>query len=157
MSTFVAKPKEVVRQWFEIDAEGVVLGRLASTVAAMLRGKNKPHFATNADTGDFIIIVNAEKVLLTGKKLDKKIYRHHSLYPGGMKEIKCRDLMAKRPERIIELAVRGMLPKNAFGRALYKKLKVFAGPEHSHQAQNPQKFDLSFLDGQKKSSASSNK
>ena len=142
MKTFMAKPQEVERKWYVVDAEGKPLGRLASEVAAILRGKNKPIFTPHVDTGDHVIVLNAEKVLLTGNKLDQKLYRHHSLHPGGMKEIKYRHLMAKHPERAIELAVKGMLPKNSLGRQMFRKLKVYAGPEHDHQAQKPEVLDL---------------
>ncbi len=142
MKTFMAKPQEVERKWYVVDAEGKPLGRLASEVAAILRGKNKPIFTPHVDTGDHVIVLNAEKVLLTGNKLDQKLYRHHSLHPGGMKEIKYRHLMAKHPERAIELAVKGMLPKNSLGRQMFRKLKVYAGSEHDHQAQKPEVLDL---------------
>jgi large subunit ribosomal protein L13 len=142
MKTFMAKPEEVKRKWYIVDAEGKVLGRLASEVAKILRGKNKPIYTPHEDTGDFVIVLNADKVVLTGKKLDQKIYRHHSGYPGGMKEVKYRHLMEARPEKAVELAVKGMLPKNSLGRAMYKKLKVYKGSEHSHQAQQPEILNL---------------
>jgi large subunit ribosomal protein L13 len=142
MKTFMAKPEEVKRKWYIVDAEGKVLGRLASEVAKILRGKNKPIYTPHEDTGDFVIVLNADKVVLTGKKLDQKIYRHHSGYPGGMKEVKYRHLMETRPEKAVELAVKGMLPKNSLGRAMYKKLKVYKGSEHSHQAQQPEILNL---------------
>ena len=138
MSTYVAKPADMQRKWYVIDAEGQALGRLASEIARILRGKHKPAYTPFIDTGDYVIVVNAEKIVLTGKKLDQKMYRYHTQYPGGLKEIKYRDLMQKKPERAIELAVKGMLPKNALGRAMFKKLKVYAGPDHEHAAQKPE-------------------
>jgi large subunit ribosomal protein L13 len=138
MKTFMAKAEEVQRKWYVIDAEGLVLGRLASEVAKILRGKNKPCYTPHCDTGDHVIVLNADKVVLTGKKLDQKMYRHHSLYPGGMKEISYRTFMATKPERAVELAIKGMLPHNTLGRAMYKKLKVYQGSEHEHQAQMPE-------------------
>lgn len=138
MKTLSAKNSEVQRKWHLVNAEGLVLGRLAAQVAAILRGKNKPIFTPHVDTGDFVIIVNAEKVHLTGKKLDDKVYYHHSMYPGGLKKKTVREIMADRPERIILSAVRGMLPKNKLGRQQFKKLKVYCGPEHPHKAQNPE-------------------
>lgn len=142
MKTFMAKAEEVQRKWYVIDAEGIVLGRLASEVAKILRGKNKPTYTPHCDTGDHVIVLNADKVVLTGKKLDQKMYRHHSLYPGGMKEISYRTFMATKPERAVELAIKGMLPHNSLGRAMYKKLKVYQGSEHEHQAQNPEVLKL---------------
>ncbi len=142
MSTYVAKPGDIQRKWYVIDADGLVLGRLASEVAKILRGKNKPEYTPFLDTGDFVVIVNAAKVKLTGNKLAQKHYRYHTQYPGGLKEVKYESLMQKRPEKVIELAVKGMLPKNSLGRAMYKKLKVYAGPEHSHAAQQPQALQL---------------
>jgi large subunit ribosomal protein L13 len=138
MKTFMAKAEEVQRKWYVIDAEGLVLGRLASEVAKILRGKNKPIYTPHCDAGDHVIVINAEKVVLTGKKLDQKMYRHHSLFPGGMKEISYRTFMATKPERAVELAIKGMLPHNALGRAMYKKLKVYKGSEHEQQAQMPE-------------------
>jgi len=142
MKTFVAKPEEVKRKWYVIDAEGKPLGRLASEVAKILRGKHKPIYTPHVDTGDFVIVINAEKVVLTGKKLEQKYYRHHSLYPGGMKEVKYRIFMQKNPEKAIEVAVKGMLPKNSLGRAMFRKLKVYRGSEHKHQAQQPEVLEL---------------
>lgn len=142
MKTYMAKESEIKRKWFVIDAEGKPLGRLSSEVAKILRGKNKPTFTPHMDTGDFVIILNADKVVLTGKKLDQKIYRHHSLYPGGMKETKYRHLMEQKPEKVIELAVKGMLPHNSLGRSMYRKLKVYKGTDHEHQAQMPEKLEL---------------
>ena len=142
MSTFMAKPETVERKWYVIDAEGVVLGRLASQVAVMLRGKNKPTFTPHVDTGDFVIVVNTDKIVLTGKKLDDKIYYHHTGYPGGLKETKYRDLMANKSEFALKKAVRGMLPKGPLGNKMFKKLKVYAGPEHEHAAQKPETFEM---------------
>lgn len=142
MKSFMAKAEEVSRKWYVVDAEGKPLGRLASEVAKILRGKHKPTYTPHVDTGDNVIVLNAEKVVLTGKKLDQKMYRHYSGYPGGMKEIKYRLFMEKRPERAVELAIKGMLPKNSLGRAMYRKLKVYKGNEHEHQAQRPEKLEL---------------
>ena len=142
MSTFMAKASNVERQWYVIDAENLVLGRLASQVAAMLRGKHKPTFTPHVDTGDYIIVVNAEKLVLTGKKLDQKMYRHHTGYPGGLKETTYRRLMATKPEFALKEAVRGMLPKGPLGYAMLKKLHVYAGPNHEHQAQKPVVFEV---------------
>ena len=142
MSTYMAKPANVERKWYVIDAEGVVLGRLASQVALMLRGKHKPTFTPHVDTGDFIIVVNTDKIVLTGNKLNDKIYYHHTGHPGGLKETKYRDLMANKSEFALKKAVRGMLPKGPLGNKMIKKLKVYAGPEHEHQAQKPEAFEL---------------
>ena len=142
VSTYIAKPQEVERQWYVIDAEGQVLGRLASQVASMLRGKHKPTFTPNCDCGDYIIVVNADKLVLTGKKLDKKIYRYHTGYPGGLKEIPYRKLMATKSEFAFREAVRRMLPKGPLGYRMAKKLFVYAGPEHKHQAQKPVEYKL---------------
>ena len=142
MSTFMAKASNVERQWYVIDAENQVLGRLASQIAAMLRGKHKPTFTPHVDTGDYIIVVNAEKLVLTGKKLDQKMYRHHTGYPGGLKETSYRRLMATKPEFALKEAVRGMLPKGPLGYAMLKKLHVYAGPNHEHQAQKPVVFEV---------------
>lgn len=143
MSTYVAKPTEIERKWFVVDADGQVLGRLASEIAKVLRGKNKPSYTPFLDTGDYVIVVNAAKIVLTGKKLDQKLYRYHTLYPGGLKEVKYRNLMQNKPEKVLELAVKGMLPKNALGRAMYRKLKVYAGAEHEQAAQKPEVLTLS--------------
>ena len=137
MKTFMAKPGEVERKWYVVDATDLVLGRLASNVAAVLRGKNKPIFTPNVDTGDFVIVINADKVRLTGKKLEQKYYRYHTGYIGGLKEIQYKDMMEKKPVLAVELAVKGMLPKNSLGRKMFKKLKVYAGSEHPHAAQQP--------------------
>jgi large subunit ribosomal protein L13 len=140
--TFSPKAADVQRQWHVIDAEDVVLGRLASHVAALLRGKHKPIFAPYLDTGDFVIVVNASKVALTGTKLtDKRLYRH-SGYPGGIRSVTYEELLAKHPERLVERAVRGMLPKSTLGRSMLRKLKVYAGPDHPHQAQQPVPFTI---------------
>ena len=138
MKSFMASPATIERKWYVVDATGYTLGRLAANVAAVLRGKNKPTFTPSLDTGDYVIIVNADKVKVTGKKLDQKIYFNHSDYVGGMKETTLRELMAKKPERAVELAVKGMLPKGALGRTMYTKLHVYAGPEHDHAAQKPE-------------------
>lgn len=142
MKTYYAKPGEVEREWLLIDATDIPLGRLASEVASILKGKRKPQYTPNVDTGDFVVVVNASKVKLTGNKLaDKKKYRH-SGYPGGLKETPISEMLAKRPERVVEGAVKGMLPKNTLGRAMGKKLKVYGGPDHPHQAQNPRQINL---------------
>jgi len=142
MKTYVAKPAEISRKWYVVDAQGRVLGRMASEIAAILRGKNKPEFTPFMDAGDFVIVINASKIVLTGNKLDQKLYRYHTGYPGGLKEIKYRNMIQNKPEKVIELAVKGMLPKNALGRAMYKKLFVYAGPDHEQAAQQPQILDL---------------
>jgi large subunit ribosomal protein L13 len=142
MKTFMAKAEEVKRKWYVVDADGKPLGRLASEVAKILRGKNKPTYTPHVDTGDHLIVLNAEKVVLTGNKLDQKYYRHFSGFPGGMKEMKYRQLMATKPEKAIELAVKGMLPHNSLGRAMYRKLNVYKGAEHEHQAQQPDKLEI---------------
>ncbi|BCU80425.1 MULTISPECIES: 50S ribosomal protein L13 [Polycladomyces] len=141
-TTYMAKPNEVERKWYVVDAKGKPLGRVASQVAAILRGKHKPQFTPHVDTGDFVIVINASEVELTGKKATKKIYYRHSGYPGGLKATTAGDMRNNRPERMIELAVKGMLPKNSLGRKQFKKLKVYAGPEHPHQAQNPEVWEL---------------
>lgn len=137
MKTYMAKPAEVERKWYVVDATDMVLGRLASQVAMVLRGKNKPTFTPNVDTGDYVIIINADKVRLTGKKLEKKYYRYHTGYIGGLKEVQYKKLMAEKPEFVVYKAVKGMLPKNVIGRTMIKKLHVYAGNEHNHQAQQP--------------------
>lgn len=142
LKTFMPKAADITRQWYVVDAEGLVLGRLASEVANILRGKNKPIYTPNVDTGDYVIIVNADKVIMTGKKLDQKIYYHHSGYPGGLKETKYRKLLAEKPEFAVRHAIVGMLPKGPLGRQMAKKLKVYSGPEHEHAAQQPVKLDL---------------
>jgi len=140
--TFSPKPADVQRQWYVIDATDVVLGRLASHVATLLRGKHKPIFAPHVDTGDFVIVINADKVALSGNKLEQKKAYRHSGYPGGLRAVSYGELMEKRPDRAVEKAVKGMLPKNALGRKMVKKLKVYAGPEHPHQAQSPVPFEI---------------
>lgn len=142
MATYMAKPETVERKWYVIDADGVVLGRLASQVALMLRGKHKPTFTPHVDTGDYIIVVNTDKIAMTGRKLDQKIYYHHTGYPGGLKETKYRDLLANKSEFAFKKAVRGMLPKGPLGNKMFKKLKVYAGPEHEHAAQKPEVFEI---------------
>ena len=138
MQTYMANPDKIERKWYVVDAEGCTLGRLASGVASVLRGKNKPQFTPHVDTGDYVIVVNADKIKVTGKKMDQKIYYHHSDYVGGMKETTLKEMMAKKPEKVIELAVKGMLPKGPLGRTMIKKLHVYAGAEHAHQAQKPE-------------------
>ena len=142
MKTFVPKAHEIERQWYVVDAQGMVMGRLASEVAKILRGKHKPIYSPSVDTGDHVIIINADKVILTGHKLDQKIYYHHSGYPGGLKKTKYRQLMAKKPEFAVRRSIEGMLPKNPLGRKMGKKLFVYAGPDHAHQAQKPQLLEL---------------
>ena len=138
----MANPATIERKWYVVDAAGLTLGRLSSEVAKILRGKNKPIFTPHEDTGDYVIIVNAEKIAVTGKKLNQKIYYNHSDYVGGMKETDLKTMLAKKPERVIELAVKGMLPKGPLGRSMIKKLFVYAGPEHKHQAQKPEALSL---------------
>ena len=138
MKSFMASPATIERKWYVVDATGYTLGRLASEVAKVLRGKNKPIFTPHMDCGDYVIVVNAEKIKVTGKKLDQKIYYNHSDYVGGMKETTLKEMMAKKPEKVVELAVKGMLPKGPLGRTMYKKLFVYAGPEHKHEAQKPE-------------------
>ena len=142
MKTYMAHVDNVDRKWYVVDAEGLVLGRLASKVAAILRGKNKPTFTPNVDTGDFVIIVNSDKVVLTGKKLEKKYYRYHTGYIGSLKEIQYKTLMATKSDLAVYEAVKGMLPKNSLGRKMLTKLKVYKGPDHNHQAQQPQALKL---------------
>lgn len=138
MKTYMASPEKIERKWYVVDAAGKTLGRLSSEIAKVLRGKNKPEYTPHIDTGDYVVVVNADKIEVTGKKLDQKIYYHHSDYVGGMKETTLREMMAKKPEKVIELAVKGMLPKGPLGRAMHKKLHVYAGPEHEQQAQKPE-------------------
>lgn len=142
MKTFMAKAETVQRKWYIVDAEGKTLGRLASKVASILRGKHKPTYTPHVDTGDHVIILNVEKVILTGKKLDQKLYRHHSQYPGGLKEVTYRILMATKPEFAFFEAVRGMLPHNSLGRGMIKKLRIYQGTEHDHEAQLPEVLEL---------------
>ncbi len=138
MKTYMANPDKIERKWYLVGAQGLTLGRMASEVAKVLRGKNKPEFTPHVDTGDYVVIVNAEKVKVTGKKLKQKIYYNHSDYVGGMRETTLSDMMQKKPERVVELAVKGMLPKGPLGREMIKKLHVYAGPEHKQQAQKPE-------------------
>ena len=140
MKSFMASPETIERKWYVVDADGCTLGRLASEVAKVLRGKNKAIFTPHIDTGDYVIVVNADKIKVTGKKLEQKMYYHHSDYVGGMKEATLKEMLAKKPEKVIELAVTGMLPKGPLGREMYKKLFVYAGPEHKHEAQKPEKL-----------------
>jgi len=142
MKTFVAKPADVKREWFVVDAEGKTLGRLATEIALRLRGKHKAEYTPHVDTGDYIIVVNAEKITVTGNKAKGKIYYHHTGFIGGIKSINFEDLIQRAPERVIEKAVKGMLPKGPLGRAMYRKLKVYAGTEHQHSAQQPQVLDI---------------
>ena len=138
MKTFMASPATIDRKWYVVDATDMTLGRLASEVAKVLRGKNKAIFTPHIDTGDYVIVVNAEKIKVSGKKLDQKVYYNHSDYVGGMKETTLREKLAKKPEQVVELAVKGMLPKGPLGRQMYTKLYVYAGPEHKHAAQKPE-------------------
>lgn len=140
MRTYTTKPEDIKREWFVIDATGMTLGRLATQIATVLKGKHKPIYSPHLDTGDFVIVVNAHKVRVTGRKLDQKIYYRHSGYPGGLKEISLRDQLDRHPDRVIRLAVRGMLPKNRLGRQMIKKLKIYATPGHPHDAQQPKPF-----------------
>ena len=140
--TYVTRNKDVQREWYVVDAAGQTLGRLAARVARILHGKHKPMYSPSVDTGDFVIVVNAEKIHVTGRKLDQKIYYRYSGYPGGLKEITLRNLLQRHPARVIEHAVRGMLPKNRLGRQMFKKLKVYAGPDHPHAAQQPKQLEL---------------
>lgn len=144
MKSFMASPATIERKWYVVDAAGYTLGRLASEVAKVLRGKNKPIFTPHMDCGDYVIIVNADKVKVTGKKLDQKIYYHHSEYVGGMKETTLREMMAKKPEKVIKLAVKGMLPKGPLGKSMLKKLHVYAGPDHEQAAQKPEVLEFKF-------------
>ncbi|MBN2472117.1 MAG: 50S ribosomal protein L13 [Anaerolineae bacterium] len=142
IKTYVTKPAEVERDWWVVDAKGLTLGRLASKIAIYLKGKHKPEYAPNVDAGDFVIVINADRIHVSGQKLDDKLYYRHSGYPGGLTKTTLRTMMGKQPERVIELAVRGMLPKNALGRKMFKKLKVYAGDTHPHEAQQPKKMEL---------------
>ncbi|MBC7248808.1 MAG: 50S ribosomal protein L13 [Anaerolineae bacterium] len=142
MKTYAVRASEIKREWFVVDAEGKTLGRLASEIAKILKGKHKPIYSPHLDVGDFVIVINADKIHVTGRKRDQKFYYRHSGYPGGLKKISLRDQLAKHPTRVLEAAVRGMLPKNRLGRRMIKKLKVYAGPEHPHQAQQPKKLVL---------------
>ncbi len=140
--TYVAKPGEVEKVWYVVDATGKTLGRLATQIASVLRGKHKPQYTPHEDVGDYVIVVNSEKVRVTGRKLDQKMYYRHSGYPGGIRGVSLRDQLNRHPERVIEHAVKGMLPRGPLGRRIFKKLKVFVGSEHTHQAQDPQVIDL---------------
>jgi large subunit ribosomal protein L13 len=142
MKTFVAKEYEVEKKWYLVNAENRILGRLASQIAVRLRGKHKPIFTPHADTGDFIVVINAEKVTLTGSKWDNKLYYRHSGYIGGLKKLSAKQLLEKKPEEVLRLAVRRMLPKNSLGRRQLKKLKIYSGPNHPHQAQEPQELEI---------------
>ena len=142
MKTFVAKEHEVERKWYLVDAADRILGRLASQIAIRLRGKHKPIFTPHADTGDFIVVINADKVALTGSKWDKKVYYRHTGYVGGLKQISAKKLLEKRPDEVLRLAVKRMLPKNSLGRKQLKKLKIYAGSDHPHQAQGPEKLEI---------------
>ena len=144
MKTFMASPATIDRKWYVVDADGCTLGRLASGVASVLRGKNKPQFTPHVDTGDYVIIVNADKIKVTGKKLEQKIYYNHSDYVGGMRETTLKEMLAKKPERVIELAVKGMLPKGPLGRSMITKLHVYAGPDHEQAAQKPEVLEIKF-------------
>ncbi len=142
MKSFTATPADIERKWYVVDAEGKTLGRLATEVATVLRGKHKPTFTPHMDCGDYVIVVNAEKVDVTGKKRKEKVYKRHTGYPGGLREITFEKLIAKKPEEIVRHAVKGMMPKGKLGRQMYKKLKVYAGPEHNHQAQKPETLEF---------------
>ena len=143
-TTYIAKIADVERKWYVVDATDKTLGRLASEIATILRGKNKPMYAPNIDAGDYVIVINAEKVAVTGKKLDQKVYTHHSGYVGGLKTITLKKQLEKKPEEVLKHAVKGMLPKNALGRKMFSKLHVYAGPEHAHAAQTPEGLELKF-------------
>lgn len=142
LSTYMARPSDITRKWYVIDAKGKPLGRVATVVATLLRGKHKPTYTPHMDTGDHVIVINAAAVVLTGRKLDQKIYFHHSGYPGGLKRVVYRNLMQRKPEFVMEKAVRGMLPKNSLGRQMFRKLHVYKGPEHKQQAQQPEIWEV---------------
>jgi large subunit ribosomal protein L13 len=142
MRTFIPKKDEIEKKWWVVNAEGKILGRLATEIADLLRGKKKPQFTSHLDTGDFVVVVNAEKIKVSGRKLDQKTYYSHSQYPGGLKEEKLKDLLERKPEDVIKKAVWGMIPKGKLGRSVYKKLKVYRGPSHPHEAQNPQEYQF---------------
>ena len=142
MKTFVAKEQDIAKKWYVVDAKDRVLGRLATQIAMRLRGKHKPVFTPHADTGDFVVVVNADKIALTGKKWDKKIYYHHTGYIGGLKQISAKELLEKKPEDILRFAVKGMLPKNSLGRRQLKKLKIYVGTDHPHEAQQPEILEI---------------
>lgn len=142
MRTFTGKTAEIKQEWYVVDAQGLTLGRLAARIAPILKGKHKPTYTPHLDCGDFVVVVNADKLRVTGRKLDQKLYHRHSGYPGGLSTITLRDQLARHPERVLELAVRGMLPKNRLGRRMFKKLKVYAGGSHPHQAQQPKPLEF---------------
>ena len=142
MKTYAVKPVDIMRQWYVVDADGKTLGRLASRIATILKGKHKPIYTPHADVGDYVIVINADKIHVTGRKMLQKMYHRHSGYPGGLKSINLRDLLQRHPTRAVEFAVRGMLPKNRLGRRMLKKLKVYAGDNHPHEAQEPQVLEL---------------
>lgn len=142
MTTYMAKPDEIERKWFEVDAENKTLGRLASEIAKILRGKHKPIYTPNVDTGDYVIVINSEKIKLTGRKLKQKKYHKHSEYPGGLKSISYEELLSEQPKKAMKHAVKGMLPKNKLGRKMLKKLKIYVGPDHPHEAQQPEELEL---------------
>lgn len=143
-TTYIAKPLEIERKWYVVDATNLTLGRLASEVAKILRGKHKPIYTPHVDTGDHVIIINADKVKVTGKKMDQKLYRHHTGHPGGLKEVTYRKMLATKPEDILMIAIKGMLPKNTLGRQMLKKLRVYRGAEHNHEAQMPEVLEIKF-------------
>ena len=142
MNTYVTKPNDIKHDWYVVDAQGRTLGRLATRIATVLKGKHKPIYSPSMDTGDYVVVINAEKIVATGHKLDEKMYYRHTGYPGGLRQINLRDQLAKHPERVISAAVRGMLPHNRLGRAMFKKLKVYAGAEHPHAAHKPKTLEL---------------
>jgi large subunit ribosomal protein L13 len=142
MKSYMARPASVERKWLLVDAEGKTLGRLATEIARLLRGKNKPHYTPHVDTGDFVVVVNAEKVVVTGKKAEQKVYRRHTGYPGGLKETSYEQMLERKPTEILRRAVKGMMPKTRLGRQQFKKLKVYAGPEHPHEAQAPASYEV---------------
>ncbi|MGF1472651.1 MAG: 50S ribosomal protein L13 [Rubrobacteraceae bacterium] len=143
MKSYMARPQEVERKWYVVDAEGKTLGRLASEIARILRGKNKPRYTPHVDTGDFVIVVNADRVSVTGKKAQQKLYRRHTGYPGGLREASYEQMMDRKPTEILRKAVYGMMPKTRLGRQQFKKLKIYAGPEHPHEAQSPEPYEVS--------------
>ncbi len=142
MKTYSAKPSDVERKWYVVDADGLTLGRMSTRIATILRGKHKPIYTPHVDTGDYVIVINAEKVYTTGNRMDNKMYHHHSRYPGGLKSLTLREMLQRNPEKVTRDAVRRMLPKGALGRQMLKKLKIYPGPEHPHKAQNPETLNL---------------
>jgi large subunit ribosomal protein L13 len=142
MKSYMARPLSVERKWHLVDAEGRTLGRLATEIATVLRGKNKPQYTPHVDTGDFVVVVNADRIVVTGKKAEQKVYRRHSQRPGGLKEVSYEQMLERKPEEILRKAVRGMMPKTRLGRQQFRKLKLYAGPEHPHEAQNPQPYEV---------------